>query len=245
MEQKVKEIVAEYIKIPIEEISESTIIDRSKVSSSIVLHRLYAKLAEEGYKVDNYSNITTLGNLLQQNKISSVSNVISKDIYAGNQNYKLSNLNSNEVMGIGIDIEHISAMPIVNDFREDAFYKMNFSAAEISYCILQSNPYASFAGLFAAKEAIVKANNSYKSQPFNTIVIEHLEDGKPFHNHYQLSISHTNDLAICVAVLSIGKSNETNIPTPSPAFVKSNNIAIWLALISILISSIAIYLSLK
>ena len=87
--------------------------------------------------------------------------------------------------GIGIDAEEISLMPATNDFRDHEFYTMNFAAAEIAYCILQPDSRASFAGLFAAKEAIVKADNSYKNKPFHTIFIDHLPGGKPFHSAIQ------------------------------------------------------------
>jgi phosphopantetheinyl transferase (holo-ACP synthase) len=100
-------------------------------------------------------------------------------------------------------------MPPAADYREDAFYTMNFAPAEIAYCILQSNPVASFTGLFAAKEAIVKADNLFLNQAFHTIFIDHLPNGKPIHPNFSLSISHTAGFAVAVAV--------RNTPAPLPS----------------------------
>jgi phosphopantetheinyl transferase (holo-ACP synthase) len=104
-------------------------------------------------------------------------------------------------------------MPPATDFREDAFYSMNFAPAEIAYCILQSNPLTSFTGLFAAKEAIVKADNHFLNLPFSYIVIDHLPNGKPVHPNFSLSISHTAGFAVTVAVAN----TVTNASFASPA----------------------------
>ncbi len=198
MEQRIKEIVAEYINVPAGEISDDTVIDRTSVPSSIVLHRLYAKLADEGFRVNDYWNIKTFGTLLNQNNISA------STVSTNNGSQVLYQPTSNAIVendgAVGIDIEEVSAMPLTDDFREDSFYTMNFSAQEIAYCILQPSPYASFCGLFAAKEALVKADNRFKNYPFNTIVITHTEAGKPAFAGYQLSVSHTGVLAVAVAI---------------------------------------------
>jgi phosphopantetheine--protein transferase-like protein len=112
-----------------------------------------------------------------------------------------------DINTIGVDIEETGRMPESTDFRADKFYTMNFSPSEISYCILQVSPLVSFAGLFAVKEAITKANGIHKSQAFNTIVIDHLPGGKPIHPDFYISISHTANLAIAVAI-------QKNILTP-------------------------------
>lgn len=207
MDEKVKNIVAQYIKAPAAQISSQTAIDRSAVASSIILHRMYAHLANEGIVVPEYTTIKTFGQLAagingKENKPDLTEiNTITSTIETGKAN----------APSIGIDTENVSAMPVVNDFREDAFYTMNFAAAEIAYCILQPDPYASFAGLFAAKEAIIKADNNYRTRTFNTIVIDHLPGGKPVHTGFSISISHTKDTAIAVAV----KHNPTSAPAIS------------------------------
>ena len=161
METQIKDIISLYIKIPANQINTNTIIDRTAVSNSIMLHRMYAHLAKENFAVADYWDIKDFGGLQKRmvgQRDSTAVHTINKEELA---TVSSSVLEDNEP-SIGIDIEQISNMPIVNDYREDEFYTMNFVPAEIAYCILQSNPAASFAGLFAAKEAIVKANNPAK-----------------------------------------------------------------------------------
>lgn len=240
MEEKIKEIVSVYTKIPLDQIGSSTVIDRTAVSSSIVLHRMYAKLSEQGFSVGDYWDVKNFSGLLQRvnghlNSAdeNSVSLLQASTADAATDNHLAS--------GIGIDIEETDSMPRANDFREDAFYKMNFSSSEIAYCILQPDPYASFAGLFAAKEAIVKADNSYKNKAFNSIVIERTEVGKPIFHDFNLSISHTRATAVAVVIRSA-----RNIPLLQEAIenksASSFSFPISLALVSLLLSLISIYL---
>lgn len=57
-----------------------------------------------------------------------------------------------DIAGVGVDTELISAVPTSETFRE-----RNFTADEIKYCSSAPDPTASFAGRWAAKEAIFKA----------------------------------------------------------------------------------------
>lgn len=217
-DKKIKNIISGYIKIPADDINAQTMIDRSAVANSILLHRMYASLQKEGVVIDNYPDIKTYGSLLERLTGKRVPHVAAKS--------QLTALNSDEgndantSATVGIDIEDISSMPHANDFREDEFYTMNFSSSEIAYCILQPNSLASFAGLFAAKEAIVKADNVYKNRPFNTIIVEHLSSGKPSHPHFQLSISHSSTAAVGIA---ISKSLSQNMIMPLNTTPIENN----------------------
>jgi fatty acid synthase subunit alpha len=56
------------------------------------------------------------------------------------------------VAGVGVDTELISAVP-----TSDTFRARNFTDAEIQYCLSAPDPNASFAGRWAAKEAVFKA----------------------------------------------------------------------------------------
>ena len=105
-------------------------------------------------------------------------------------------------MSIGIDIEEIAGLPVTSDFRTEVFYTDNFSEKEIAYCIMQPDPFASFAGLFAAKEAILKANNKFKDIKFRDIIITHNSLGKPHFDGAIISISHTKETAIAVALFN-------------------------------------------
>jgi len=249
MEEKIKEIVSVFTKIPVDEITDSTPIDRSAINSSILVHRLYAKLAVEGFPVENYWDIKTFGNLKKQiNGNSHSTNEAATSEFKIESNAKYS-INSPQLIqpGIGIDIEEIGSMPRVNDIREDEFYKMNFAPGEIAYCILQQDSYASLAGLFAAKEAIVKASNNYESRPFSSIIIDHLPNGKPVNNEFQLSISHTKTLAVAVA---IRKDQPTIIQNENTPVVQSSSttkfaILLLFCLLALSFSILAIILVLK
>ncbi|KAJ3088169.1 3-oxoacyl-[acyl-carrier-protein] synthase [Quaeritorhiza haematococci] len=58
--------------------------------------------------------------------------------------------------GIGLDVQLISEVNVANDL----FVKRNFTNAEVDYCAKQANPQESFAGRWAAKEAVIKAVSS-------------------------------------------------------------------------------------
>ena len=236
MEEKIKEIVSVFIRIPAGNIGSATRVDRSAVQSSIVLHRMYARLAEEGFVFDNYAAIKTFGELLSPaNGVSSLDSGTALtgapgDIAAPARVASLpvghggpwvsgdgpwvsggGPLVSHGGQGmsggqpeVGIDIEAIANLPRTNDFRTTEFYRMNFSPEEMAYCILQPDPYASFAGLFAAKEAITKADAQSRTKPFHTLAIGHSAEGKPFYPGFSLSISHAGDMAVAVAVRNGG-----------------------------------------
>jgi len=230
MEDQVKNIISKYTKIPADQLQPQTLIDRSAVASSIILHRMYAQLATEGFAAANYANIKTYGQLLTV--LNNTGSPASVPVTAPAAYQP--DTDSAEA-SVGIDIEPISSMPPATDFREDAFYTMNFSPAEIAYCILQTNPAASFAGLFAAKEAIIKADNSYQHHNFNTIVIDHLPGGKPVHPGFEISISHTGDLAVAVAV----KSSSFSAGRPSTSIAPptgNSTIVILIAIAALLLS---------
>jgi phosphopantetheine--protein transferase-like protein len=246
MQEKIKEIIAVFLKVLPDQVSAATIIDRSAVSSSILLHRMYAKLAAEGIAVNNYQDVRTVSDLLQKVNGASQTSVTPATGEATTAVIKSLPAAASPGSGVGVDIEAVSAMPVTGDFREDAFYTMYFSPAEIAWCILKPNPYASFAGLFAAKEAIVKADNKYKKTVFNQIIITHTEEGKPLHASFQLSIAHTEELAIAIAL----PNTEAAERTAQPAVYANNQAttapAVWLAiLLSLLLSVIALWMTVK
>jgi phosphopantetheinyl transferase (holo-ACP synthase) len=235
MEDKIRNIVSQYIKIPADQITAQTVIDRSAVASSIILHRMYAQLMNEGIAVVDYTVIKTFGQLsagLNGNKAAvTFAEPVPQNDYA---------LPAANDTPIGIDVENKSSMPLVNDFREDAFYTMNFAPAEIAYCILQPDPYASFAGLFAAKEAIVKADNLYKNKPFSSIVIDHLTGGKPVYPGFQLSIAHTSDTAYAVAVKNT--SFQPAAPVPAAGTGNNSTLTTFTAITAFLLSALTLIL---
>ncbi len=242
MEEKLKEIISVYINVPADKIGPATVIDRSAVNNSIMLHRMYARLAEAGIRVNDYWSINNFGGLIKRINGEMQADHIPVDI----PDQLVSSNGSEDYGNIGIDIEDIAAMPETNDFRENEFYKMNFSPAEIAYCILQPRPYSSFAGLFAAKEAIVKANNAYKNYPFNSINIEHTPEGKPYHPAFRLSIAHTGSLAIAVAVKpDVSVVNPQAVPSAIPEKKSGHSVYGFIALVSFILALIALFIALK
>jgi phosphopantetheine--protein transferase-like protein len=121
------------------------------------------------------------------------------------------------LLGIGIDIEEVGALPAADDYREHAFYQDNFTAAEMAHCIRQADAKASFCGLWAAKEAIVKAGLAPSpSERFNTIEITRDTLGRPDFPGARLSISHTPTTAVAVCV-AFGATQPAPVPVPVPA----------------------------
>jgi phosphopantetheine--protein transferase-like protein len=246
MLEKIRPVIAVFLRTTEEHITPATIIDRTAVGSSIHVHRMYAKLAAEGIVAKDYQDIITVNDLLQ--RINGDDKQLTAA--AGPVPYETapSVVTNSPGSGIGIDIEEIAAMPLTNDFREDAFYTMNFTPAEIAWCILQYNPYASFAGLFAAKEAMVKADNSYKDRTFNNISIQHLPGGQPFHMAFQLSISHTDKLAIAIAQPLQEERGVKPAMTPGQEQTNTASTPSWLwilAVLSFILSVLALFEALK
>lgn len=206
---EIKKIIAFFLGIEAGQITKETLIDNSVVQGSVKIHMMYGDLAENGYKVADYSNIKTFGELLSILKLSDDTNDESRDASQINSQKKVStsiekdNSNGqylkNFTSGFGVDILQISKLPHVDDFRESSFYTENFSLSEFSYCLLKADPYKSFAGKFAAKEAIVKANNDFKNRSFKEIEILNDKHGKPYFSNFSISISHEDDYAIAIA----------------------------------------------
>jgi phosphopantetheine--protein transferase-like protein len=227
MEEKVKEIVASFIKVPADQIGAATPVDRRAVKSSIVLHRMYARLAEEGLVIKEYTSIKVFGDLLAgQSNGAGV-----KAAVAIEAPVPMVSAGEGESIALGIDIESIDALPRVADFRREEFYKMNFTPGEIAYCILQADPYSSFAGLFAAKEALVKADGSIRERSFNQIAIGHSPEGKPLYPGFTLSIAHANGTAVAVAARGNNSRPPQALTAPAATAGGGNTWIVWLSLL--------------
>lgn len=216
--ERIRIVIADFLKISPEGINEHTAIDRSAISNSILIHRMYARLAKEGFVVKNRSQIKTYGQLLTELNLKENGSappppktVFAESILEAGSNEMISPVKAalSGNFSLGIDIEDIEKFPAANDYRQEQFYKENFSSREISYCILQPEPLQSFAGKFAAKEAVVKANVLFKDKPFNQIEIMNDENGKPVFQQFILSISHTKNQAIAMAIEAANYQPET------------------------------------
>lgn len=225
MDKELLEIVSKFTGIEQSKLNDQTIIDRNAVKNSIIIHRMYAALSEKGFVVENYHEVNTLLDLNKR---------LSPD-YKNDQLFTAPAQSETRPIAIGVDIESVSNMPETNDFRTHKFYMDNFDATEISHCILQPDPYASFCGLFAAKEAIIKADNHYKSYTFKNIIIKFQTSGMPVFEGFGITIAHTSEQAIAVAAKSFvtddNKDTAASIPKKSLSWVSV--IAIILAIIAI------------
>jgi holo-[acyl-carrier protein] synthase len=234
-----------FIKVPAAQIAESTPIDRSALQSSILVHRMYARLGEEGIVVQDYGGIKVFGDLMRRQGFAgsgsagpgvvsplSVPVPVARAFQGG----------AGMAPGIGIDMEEIAVLPRAADLRKEAFYLQNFTAAEMAYCILQADPYASLAGIWAAKEAIAKADASFRPRPFNTIEIGHSAEGRPEFPGFGLSISHSGGMAVAVVV----REATAPLPVAAPAQPARNQASTnWILWIALLLAAAALLVTLK
>lgn len=121
----------------------------------------------------------------------------------------------NEVAGtfltsIGIDLQNIYELfpnSLSNDLKGDAELGLIFTNRELTYAENKANPKATLAGIFAAKEAILKTGVT--NTPLEKIEVSHNSIGAPEFKGVSLSISHSGDYAIAIAIppIYIGKPN--------------------------------------
>ncbi len=190
---QVREIVASFVGEGPSALQEDTDIGRTAVRSSVLLHRMYARLAEAGLKVPAGRRPRTFGELIAMTYEAAPAP-------SAGPRAPAPSAGTAAAVAVGIDMEDVANLPAAADYRTDPFYTQNFSPAEIAYCVLQADPRRSFAGRFCAKEAVVKADNGYRDVPFNRLEIETDSAGRPGFGDFALSISHTDDKVVAVAV---------------------------------------------
>jgi phosphopantetheine--protein transferase-like protein len=195
----IKDIVSKYTQLSVERIDENTHLGKSAFKGSIMIHRMYAELEKKGVNVAKYHLIDTFGNLVKAingELVDSNSTPDSKLVINANSSKRPKGGDLN-IRAIGIDIEHVDNLPDAADYRTDEFYSSHFSHEEIAHCIASNDPKLSFAGLFAAKEAIFKCSNV---DDLRTIRIQFDAKGKPSCEGYLISISHSNGFAVANAM---------------------------------------------
>ena len=113
---------------------------------------------------------------------------------------------------IGTDIVDVERVRRLSESHGDRFFRHVYTDAEVEWCRAHANPHIHLAGKFAAKEAVKKALMALgesKTMPVRDIEI--LRDtGRPpavrvlssltRSYRFQLSISHTDQLATAVAI---------------------------------------------
>jgi holo-[acyl-carrier protein] synthase len=123
------------------------------------------------------------------------------------------------IVGIGLDLVKIERIRALAERWQERFLERLYTEAERRYCFDRASPYASLAGRFAAKEAVLKAIGTGWSAGISWQDIQVLNDGsgKPV-AHVQgragallqeagvtdihISLSHDADYAIAQVVLT-------------------------------------------
>lgn len=112
------------------------------------------------------------------------------------------------IRGIGLDVIVISRMR--KSLERSGFKERVFTPQEIRYASDRADPGQSAAGLFAAKEAVLKAMGiGIGAIPLTDVEILHTDKGAPFLNMITeegavlISITHMGDIAAAVAVWEV------------------------------------------
>lgn len=125
-----------------------------------------------------------------------------------------------QALRIGIDIQQVAELfpERIRDLKGNSEMLAIFTDREIAYAEGKQDPFATLAGVFAAKEALLKAGAiELGGRNLNAIEIGHDSRGAPVCANAQLSISHSGGFAIAVAALgeSAPAALPTSIPTPA------------------------------
>ncbi|NTW50096.1 MAG: holo-ACP synthase [Chlorobiales bacterium] len=124
-------------------------------------------------------------------------------------------------MQVGIDIVEVSRIQAAHERYGEHFLNKILTEAEIILCMKKSRPYESIAARFASKEAISKALGTGISKHLGWHSMEILNDelGKPVvtlkeeipgvdARQIALSLSHTHNYAVAVALINPNQTSE-------------------------------------
>ncbi len=104
-------------------------------------------------------------------------------------------------LSLGIDIQRVDELfpnGLSNDPKSDAELTIVFTLHELSYAQLQDNPLQTLTGIFCIKEAVKKC--SRENLKFLDVEISHGMSGAPMVFGYIVSVSHSGNYAIAVAM---------------------------------------------
>jgi phosphopantetheine--protein transferase-like protein len=191
-----EKLISFFSRLTNSEVHENSIINLSSGQAS----RAYAWLITNGVAIDGsvFNAPLRISDLLGQGRAEGV-NLIN--------DYK--NKNYPEVQGalseikplIGIDIQSISELfpeTLPTDLKVDDELLQIFTTKELSYAQSKPKPKETLTGLYAAKEAIFKSTSTHKN--FLQIEILPNSNGKPCVENFEVSISHSGEYAIAVAI---------------------------------------------
>ncbi len=124
-----------------------------------------------------------------------------------------------QIVGIGLDLVKIARIRAITERWQERFLQRLYTEEERRYCFNRASPYASLAGRFAVKEAVLKALGTGWSSGIRWVDIQVLNDaqGKPTARvsgrlnilfreagvtGIHVSLSHDAEYAIAEAVLT-------------------------------------------
>jgi phosphopantetheine--protein transferase-like protein len=200
-----KKIINAYNALSKNKINSADDVISSEGMSSLVRDRFRSFLVKLGY---DWKGETITINGLVSNDSKSIDNYTS---VSAKKNSLI------EAGIVGIDIQNVNILPDFEDVWLSEFYTTNFSNSEITYCLKLDNPKESFAGIYSAKESIIKASGGDGFFEKSNIVIDHNEVGAPIHQDFFISISHDNDFAVSMAIKKPLLSKD-NISEPNEKF---------------------------
>ena len=83
-----------------------------------------------------------------------------------------------EILGLGVDICDVARMERALD-RHPTMRARVFTAEEVAYCDTKARPAESYAGRFAAREAVIKALGGYRGKGWHDISVNRAPSGAP------------------------------------------------------------------
>jgi len=103
-------------------------------------------------------------------------------------------------MKIGIDFIEVSRFRKISE-KDHRYWDHVFTAAEWEYAFRDERKFEHLAGVFALKEAVAKAKGMSGIKNFCDIEIQFLPGGAPRVEGAEVSISHSQEHAVAVAVI--------------------------------------------
>jgi holo-[acyl-carrier protein] synthase len=83
-----------------------------------------------------------------------------------------------EILGLGVDLCEIARMERALE-RHPTMRERVFTPEEIAYCDSKARPAESYAGRFAAREAVIKALGGYRGKRWQDISVTRAPSGAP------------------------------------------------------------------
>jgi phosphopantetheine--protein transferase-like protein len=116
--------------------------------------------------------------------------------------------------GVGIDIQSVSELispKALIDLKADSELRAIFSLRELSYASAKDSPADTLAGIFAAKEALRKADPGLLHQALTDIEILPDDSGAPTWPGFAISISHSAGMAVAIAIQTVGTRQDLDV----------------------------------